>query len=134
MKVVVDTNVLVSGVFFGGNPARVLEAWRDDLVQLVVSAEILEEYRRVGERLASQHEGVALGPFLALLATHAEIVEPVSLPKQISRDPADDAFIACAVSGRCRYIISGDNDLLEVGSYRKVKNVTPRAFVDAVLE
>jgi predicted nucleic acid-binding protein len=38
------------------------------------------------------------------------------------------------VSGRCRYIISGDNDLLEVGSYRKVKIVTPRAFVDAVLE
>lgn len=133
MKVVIDTNVLVSGVFFGGTPARVLEAWRDGSIELVVSPEILEEYRRVGERLAEKFEAVTLGPFLELLATHAEIVEPVSLPRQISRDPADDVFIACAVAGGCRYIISGDKDLLDVASYRKVAIVAPREFLDSVL-
>jgi predicted nucleic acid-binding protein len=53
MKVVIDTNVLASGVFFGGPPARVLEAWRDGAIDLVVPPEILEEYRRVGEMLGS---------------------------------------------------------------------------------
>jgi putative PIN family toxin of toxin-antitoxin system len=133
MRVVIDTNVLVSGVFFGGNPGRVLDAWRDGSFELVVSPEIVEEYRRVGARLAEQFDGVTLGPFLALLVTHAEIVEPVPLPRQVSRDPTDDMFLACAVTGGCRYIISGDNDLLDVSSYRKIKIVTPRDFLDSAL-
>lgn len=49
MKVVVDTNVFVSGVFFGGPPGDVLAAWRDERIELVVSPEIFEEYVRVGE-------------------------------------------------------------------------------------
>ena len=48
MKVVLDTNVFVSGVFFCGPPYDILSAWRGGRLQLVVSAEILEEYRRVG--------------------------------------------------------------------------------------
>ena len=54
MRVVVDTNVLISGVFFGGVPSRILEAWRDEKFELVVSPGIVEEYRRVGEKLADQ--------------------------------------------------------------------------------
>ena len=64
MRVVVDTNVLVSGVFFGGPPGRVLEVWRDGLVDLVVSKEILAEYVRVGERLSEGFPGVDLEPVL----------------------------------------------------------------------
>ena len=45
MKIVVDTNVIVSGVFFGGSPGAVLEAWRDGSVELVVSPQILEEFK-----------------------------------------------------------------------------------------
>lgn len=133
MKVVVDTNVLISGVFFGGVPARVLEAWRDRRIELVVSPEILEEYRRVGEKLEQQFDGMSLGPFLALLFTHAKIVEPSPLKRQISRDLDDDKFIACAVEGKCRYIISGDRDLLDLETFRKIRIVAPREFIDIVL-
>ena len=133
MKVVVDTNVLVSGVFFGGLPGRVLEAWRDGEIELVVSPEILEEYRRVGDKLGQQFDGISLGPFLALLVTHAKIVEPSPLKGQISRDQDDDKFIACAVEGECRYIISGDKDLLDLSTYRKIRIVAPREFMDKVL-
>ena len=133
MKVVVDTNVLISGVFFGGAPARVLEAWRDRKIELVASPEILEEYRRVGEKLEQQFDGLSLGPFLALLVTHAKIVELSPLERQVSRDPDDDTFIACAVAGKCRYIISGDKDLLDLGTFRKIKIVAPREFVEKVL-
>lgn len=132
MRVVIDTNVLVSGVFFGGPPARVLEAWRNGTIDLVVSPEILEEYRRVGERLSEHFAGVSLDPFLALVVARAEIVEPARLPRPVSRDPADEKFIACAVSGRCELLISGDKDLLAVSSYRKVRIVAPREFLDAI--
>ncbi len=121
MKVVVDPNVLISGVFFGGVPRRVLEAWRDRKIELVVSPEILEEYRRVGEMLEQQFDGISLGPFLVLLVTHAKIVKPSPLKRQISRDLEDDKFIACAVVGECRHIISGDKDLLDLGTFRKIR-------------
>jgi len=133
MKIVIDTNVLVSGVFFGGLPARVLEAWRDGKIRLVASPTIIEEYRRVGERLAERFEGVSLGPILAILVTHAEIVEPATLPNPVSRDPADDVFIATAVAAGCTHLISGDRDLLDVGSYGELKIVTAREFLEAAL-
>jgi len=132
MRVVVDTNVLVSGVFFGGMPSRVLEAWRDGKVDLVVSPEILEEYRRVGEKLAARFTGVSLASFLALLVMTVEIIEPPELPEQVSRDRDDDKFIACALAGNCQFIISGDKDLLEVSGFRGVNVVAPREFLDAV--
>ncbi len=54
MKVVLDTNVFVSGVFFGGVPGRILEGWRDGRLTLLVSVAILDEYQRVGRLLANQ--------------------------------------------------------------------------------
>jgi putative PIN family toxin of toxin-antitoxin system len=133
MKVVVDTNVVVSGVFFGSMPSRVLEAWRDGKIDLVFSPDILEEYRRVGEHLETQFVDVSLAPFLALLVMNAEIVDPPDLPEQVSRDPDDEKFIACAIASNCRLIISGDRDLLDVSGYQGVKVVTPREFLDSVL-
>ena len=60
MRVILDTNVFVSGVFFAGPRYRILEAWRDGELQMVVSQEILEEYQRVGEALAEQFTGINL--------------------------------------------------------------------------
>ena len=133
MKVVVDTNVLVSGVFFGGMPSRILEAWREKRTDVVVSPDILEEYRRVGEHLETQFTDVSLAPFLALLVMNAEINEPPDLPEQVSRDSDDDKFIACALAGGCHVIISGDKDLLSISGYRGVKVVAPREFLESVI-
>ena len=66
MRVVLDTNVFVSGVFFSGPPARILEAWSRGEVTIVASPEILEEYYRVGRELRSRYAGVELQPALAL--------------------------------------------------------------------
>ena len=59
MRVILDTNVFVSGIFFTGPSYRILDAWRKGELTLVVSPSILEEYRRVGQELAEQFEGVA---------------------------------------------------------------------------
>ena len=133
MKVVVDTNVVISGVFFGGMPSRILEVWRDKRIDVVVSPDILEEYRRVGEQLETQFTDVTLAPFLALLVMNAEIVEAPGLSDQVSRDRDDDKFIACALAANCQTIISGDKDLLEVTGYQGLKVVAPREFLESVL-
>lgn len=133
MRVVVDTNVLVSGVFFSGLPRRILEAWRDRRIDIVASLEILEEYRRVGERLAAQFEGVSLEPFFSLLATNALIVQPRPLPQAIVSDPTDDKFFACALAAKCKVIISGDKRVLAESGYEGVEVLRPRRFVERYL-
>jgi len=75
MKVILDTNVFISGVFFSGVPHAILDAWRQKKITLVLSEEILEEYRRVGDELAQTFPAVDPRPALELLAIHAKIVE-----------------------------------------------------------
>jgi len=94
VRIVLDTNVLVSAVFFGGVPGRILEAWRDGTVRLVLSAEIFDEYQRVGRILASGFPGVDIDPFLSLLAVEAEVVEAPPLSAPVPADPDDDKFLA----------------------------------------
>ena len=67
MKVVLDTNVFISGVFFSGPPYQILKAWRDAKIQLVVSEKIFEEYVRVGEILSQQFPKIQLAPIFELL-------------------------------------------------------------------
>ena len=133
MRVILDTNVFVSGVFFSGPPYRILEAWRDGKLQLVASQEILEEYHRVGETLAAQFPGINLHPIIDLVTTNAEIFPNQALPESVCEDPEDDKFIACALAGRCRVIVSGDRHLLRVSGLGKIRVMSPRQFIDKYL-
>jgi len=133
VKVVLDTNVSISGIFFTGPPFQILRAWRDGTVELIVSAEVLEEYREVGDRLSGQYEEVSIEPIFALLAVHAEIVNAPKLPKPVCEDPDDDKFLACALAAKCKLIVSGDKHLLHASGHRRVKVLTPRQFVDTYL-
>lgn len=133
MKVVLDTNVFVSGVFFSGPPYEILKAWRDGKVQLVVSQEVLEEYHRVGEILAEQFPEVHFGPIVELLAMEAELILAPSLPEPACDDPDDDKFLACALASKSKLIISGDKQLLKVSGYRGIEVIRPRNFVDHYL-
>ena len=69
LKVVLDTNVFVSGVFFSGPPYQILKTWQLGEFELIVSGEILDEYRRVGEILREEHPAVDLNPSLILCLT-----------------------------------------------------------------
>jgi len=132
MRVVVDTNVLVSGVFFGGLPLKVLEAWREDRYDLVVSLDVFDEYRRVGERLEARFPGVSLAPFLELIAAHAEIIDAPQLSEPVCDDPDDDVFFACALAGNCGLIVSGDKGLLAASGSHGIDVVTPREFIESI--
>lgn len=130
MRVVLDTNVFVSGVFFGGFPGEVLSAWRDGTLEVVVTREILEEYVRVGERLSARFPDVDLGPALELVAASARLVTARPLMEPVCRDMHDDKFIACALAAEADCIVSGDLDLLAVSPFRNVTVVRPRELVE----
>lgn len=130
MRVVLDTNVFVSGVFFGGIPGRVLEAWRDGRVEVALYREIIEEYVRVGEELASRFKGVDLCPALELLAVSTTLVSSTQLPEPVSRDPDDDKFLACALAAGADCVVSGDRDLLDISPHEGIVVLSPRDFVD----
>lgn len=133
MKVVLDTNVFVSGVFFSGPPFQILKAWNDGKIQLVVSPEILDEYRQVGEILAEDHPNIDLKPVLDYMIRNAEVYVAPPLPESVCEDPDDDKFLACALASESIVIVSGDKHLLKVSGYRKIEVLKPRNFVNKYL-
>jgi len=133
VNIVLDTNVFISGVFFGGPPYRILKAWRDNKIQLVFSLEIIQEYQRVGKILSEKFPGVDLDPILDLLIVKADLAMATSLPEPVCKDPDDDKFLACAIASKTKLIISGDKHLLKVSGYRGIKVLRPREFVDEYL-
>jgi len=133
VKVVLDTNVFVSGVFFNGPPFSILQAWRAGKIQLVISAEILEEYRRVGEILAGEHPAIDLRPILDYVVQNTVIFSVAPLPESVCEDPDDDKFLACALASGSNLIVSGDKHLLKVSGNLKITVLKPRAFLDKYL-
>ena len=133
MKIVLDTNVFISGVFFSGPPYTILKAWRDGKVEPVISPSIFQEYQRVSKELSKQSPGIDLSEILSLLSTKSEMVESAHLAEPVCTDPDDDKFLACAVAGSARHVVSGDKHLLDVAKYQNVTIPTPRAFVDGYL-
>ena len=130
MRVVLDTNVLMSAVFFGGAPEKVLRAWQAGRLELAVSPEIVEEYLATAAVLSARYPSIVLEPILALIAQNAGIRESQPLPDQVCSDPDDDKFLACALASRADYVISGDKALRKVSGYGNVLVVSPRQFID----
>jgi len=133
VRIVLDTNVLISGIFFTGPPYQILEAWRDGNLQILVSPAILEEYRRVMNELASQFEAINLDSFLDLLTLRSEIVLAPVMPRVIKDDPSDDKFLECAIAGKAACIVSGDKHLLKLSEFRGIRILTPRQFIQMYL-
>jgi putative PIN family toxin of toxin-antitoxin system len=134
LKIVLDTNVFISGVFFTGPPYEILKAWRDGRIQILISEEIIEEYHRVGELLSKQFPGIEFGPILQLLTINTELVQTRKLTAQVCEDPDDDKFLECAIFGNSNLIVSGDNHLLKVSGHKGIEIINPRNFVDNYLK
>ncbi|MFO7584771.1 MAG: putative toxin-antitoxin system toxin component, PIN family [Anaerolineales bacterium] len=130
MKIVLDTNVFVSGVFFGGLPYQILKAWSAGVVELVISDEILSEYKRVAEILAERYPPTNLHTFLSFVEQKAIFFDTPSFTQQVCEDPDDDKFLACALASGATIIVSGDKHLLKVSGYEGIQVKTPRNFVD----
>ena len=132
MNVVIDTNVVVSGIFWPGDPRRCLTLWARRRFHLAITVPILEEYSEIARRLAQRFPQVNPNPWLKWIERKARVYEPVPLGKQRSRDPDDDPFLACALGSGATIIISRDNDLLILGKPFGIEILTPRDFLSQV--
>lgn len=133
MKIVLDTNVLLSGIFFGGVPGKILQAWKSGRILLALSPAILDEYRRAGAELEERYGDLGLSALLAVLVGNAEVVDDAPLQERVCSDPDDEKFLACASAAGASVIVSGDEDLLSLGSWEGVRILFPRQFVDSCL-
>ena len=93
MKIILDTNVFVSGIFFSGPSYEILKAWRNGKFKIVVSQEILLEYQRISEKLNQKFPMTNIQPMIDLITVKADLVIGLKLPIQICKDPEDDKFI-----------------------------------------
>lgn len=134
-RVVLDTNVVLSGIFFAGLPGRLLDAWQQGQLTLVLSPAILAEYQRAGAALAARYPDVIapLEPILTLLARSATIVDAPPLGQPIAPDPDDDKFLACALAAGVSIIVTGDKPLLTLSGWAGLEILTPRQFFDRYL-
>ena len=128
MRAVLDTNVVISAIFFGGMPLKIVRAAFAKNVELVASRAVLREYREVAERLHARFPFVNYRRPLSILESKLIIVRPVALGETVCRDPDDDAIIACALGGKAKVICSGDDDLLALNGFRGLEIMQPSDF------
>ncbi len=138
VRVVLDTNVLVSGVIASGYSARILDATREEEIKIVTSVHLLEEFSDVisRRRIVRKYPGVAENADILVdfLRAYGELVEGIPEKEQVSFDRDDDYVLACAVDGKADYIVSGDPHLLDVGMYKGIPILSPHEFTERVLK
>lgn len=137
IRVVLDTNVLVSSLLAqAGPPAQLLNAWTAGRFTLVISPYLVEElvhvlsYPRIAARL--RLDMADLAAFLGALLARAEVTPGQLHLPGVTRDPKDDAVVACAQEGAADYIVTGDQDLLVLDMHGSTQVLTPRQFIEVL--
>ena len=128
MRVVLDVNVVISGIFWSGPPNAILRRWLEGKFTLLVSEPILAEYREVTLRMTGSRDPAIFTKWNRLFTELSEIIEPQLRPG-ICRDPDDDKYLEAAVGGRARALVSRDKDLLVLKEIDGIPIFSPRAFL-----
>ena len=133
MRVVADTNIVVSGLMWRGNSRRILDAARTGDIHLLTTVALLAELEDVlgREKFAARLASAAVTPRELVLwyAALASVIEPAEIEPVVLADPDDDAVIACAVAAHCEVIVSGDSDLLVLKQHQGIRIVTAAELV-----
>jgi putative PIN family toxin of toxin-antitoxin system len=136
VRAVVDTNVLLSGLFWRGSPNALMEQIRAGALSLISSPALLAELAEVMNRPKFQvilvRSNTDPERMLGELRRLAEIVDPPPLPAPVSRDPSDDAMLALAVASQADMIITGDADFLTLGSHAGIPIIDPAEAINRI--
>lgn len=133
MRVVLDTNTLISALLFSGTASQLVPFWQCGRITVLLTKTILQEYLRT---LPYPKFRLSDDEIRALieedLLPFVETVQAKKRLRVVRRDPEDDKFLECALAGRAEYLVTGDRDLLELGSYRGVRILTVGEFLDQI--
>lgn len=134
MKIVLDTNVLISGIFFSGPPNQILKAWQEGKITIVASKDIIMKYQRVSHKLSEKFSLTDFEQILQLVSIYAEIVDTQGHEVAVCEDPDDNMFISCAIVSKSKVIVSGDKHLLKISGFQDIQVLKPRDFIDNYLK
>ena len=125
----IDTNIFVSS-FFGGNPRKIIDLWKNGNINLCLSKDILDEYIGVLQRIGLK-EVSEIEELLSLFAKGFNILFTAKTPqiRAVKDDPEDDKFIACAVALKAEVIITGDKALKTMDEYMGIKILVSQQFL-----
>ena len=127
VSVVLDTNILISSIGFGGKPRKILNLALERKLQVISSPILLAELDDVISK-----KFPLLAESLKKIHKHLNKRLKIVNPKKslhIVRDEPDNRVLEAALQGKCQYIVTGDRDLLDIGTYGKIKIVTPNDFL-----
>ncbi len=137
MRLVLDTNVVLSGLLWRGTPYHLLEAIRQQpSLKIYSSAALLEELadvltrRSATKRLALIDKSVR--EVLADYVEAVELIEPIEVPRVVPNDPDDDHVLAAAATAHADCIVSGDSDLLSLESYQDIPILTAAQAIQRI--
>ena len=133
MRICLDTNVLLSGIFWKGIPGRIIDAWIEEKFDVIVSPSVLEEYISVLRRLGSSVDLSLVEKWIPVIFEKVLTILVPSSSLQWSRDSDDDQFIELALAGKADYLVSGDRDLLDLVGTLPIRIVSPRNFLEIIL-
>lgn len=127
-RIVVDTNIFVSGIFWYKASYDILNLWRDGKIKLVISLEMLEELRRVLMNFKIRLPVDTIDMQIDLIKENSILVEPVER-FSVVKDSSDNKFVECAVAGDASYIITYDKELLKLDGFRNIKIIKPEEYL-----
>jgi uncharacterized protein len=129
--ITVDANIYISALEFGGTPLRLLRAAVDGDVQIAISQPILDEVLRV-LRDKFRRSDARLLEIETWIRSFTHLVEPAQRLAVIAEDPDDDRILECAVASGSVEVVSGDKDLLRLGSFQGIRIVSARNLLDRI--
>lgn len=139
MRVVVDTNIWVSGLLWKGEPRRLLLLAEANVIEICIAYPMLLEleevlaYERFASRLDSLHQTPAqLAAYALTLSVAVEITRV--WPPIVAVDPDDDVFILCAAAANADYVVTADRHLLSLGSYQGIPVLTIDNFLGRIAQ
>lgn len=137
MKIIIDTNVTISGLLWGGAPNQILKLCRNGVVRILECDETLDEvrsalrYPKFSDRLSALGTtAIEVFSYFMNLATY--VPSPETIPDVIKQDPFDNVFLGLASENSASLIVSGDRHLLEFESYKGIQIVTPSEGVSVI--
>jgi putative PIN family toxin of toxin-antitoxin system len=130
IKVVLDTNVLLSAIVFGGNPRRIMESIIEGSIHLALSREILDELEGLLGRKKFGMSPEIVRNISNELASLCEVVVPGGRVTVTTSDPYDNTVLECAAVAKADYIVSGDARLLDLREFEGPKIVNPVQFLE----
>jgi len=130
MRVILDTNVFVSGIFWEGNfCSQIIDKWKNKEFELVSSMEILEEFVKTLNDFKIQMLDDMIKEWRNLIIENSVVVKPTIKLSIIKDDPNDNKFLEAGISGKVDFIISQDKHLLKLKGYDGIKIVSPEEFM-----